>query len=79
MQPIDLSKLKKDLEAKFNVPMTPEDVISSALYPKVYDDYQLYMKKYGDRVTYLPSNVFFHGMVIGQEVVSSVPVKVCCL
>lgn len=43
-----------------------EDIISSALYPKVFDDYIDYIKENGE-VTNIGSDVFFHGLMEGES------------
>ena len=43
-----------------------EDIISSALYPKVFDNYIDYIKENGE-VTNIGSDVFFHGLMEGES------------
>ena len=54
------------------VAVTEEDVLSSLIYPKVYADYVNFV---GDNsaVTFLPSNVFWYGMVPKQSATFSLP------
>lgn len=51
-----------------------EDVISSIMYPTVYDDYLKHVATYGSLTTYLPTPVFLHGMEVGDVAALRVPV-----
>jgi hypothetical protein len=53
--------------------MTPEDVITSIIYPKVFEEYMDFLKEYGWKVSWLSTEVFFSGMVIGQLVNVDLP------
>lgn len=57
--------IKKHLEDK-GIEPREEDLISSALYPKVFDDYIDYIKENGE-VTHIGSDVFFHGLMEGES------------
>lgn len=48
MQPMDFKKIKADLRAKFGKHITDVDVMSYAMYPKVFEEYQGFVEKYGD-------------------------------
>ncbi len=48
LHPMDLRKVKQDLRAKYGKHITDVDVASYAMYPKVFDEYQGFLKKYGD-------------------------------
>ncbi|CAM9310439.1 unnamed protein product [Ectocarpus sp. 6 AP-2014] len=47
--------------------VTDELVVSSLLYPKVFDDYVNEMDKSSTLLTSLPTPVFWYGLVVGQE------------
>lgn len=61
----DFDAIKKHLEEK-GIEPREEDLISSALYPKVFDDYLDYIKENGE-VTHIGSDVFFHGLMEGES------------
>ncbi|MDU7151951.1 MAG: pyruvate carboxylase [Peptoniphilus grossensis] len=61
----DFDAIKKHLEDK-GIKPREEDLISSALYPKVFDDYIDYIKENGE-VTRIGSDVFFHGLMEGES------------
>ena len=61
----DFDAIKKHLEKK-GIEPREEDLISSALYPKVFDDYIDYIKENGE-VTRIGSDVFFHGLMEGES------------
>lgn len=62
---LDLGKLKTDLYEK-HPQINDRDVISSALYPKVTDDYLSFREKYGP-VDKLPTRIFLVGPKVGEE------------
>lgn len=61
----DFDAIKRHLEEK-GIEASEEDLISSALYPKVFDDYLDYIKENGE-VTHIGSDVFFHGLMEGES------------
>lgn len=61
----DFSSAKLELEKKFGIKPSEEQVISSVMYPKVYDDYRKTVLEYGE-LSNIPSDVFFHGMKEGE-------------
>ena len=48
LPPLDLKKMKADLRAKFGKHITDVDVSSYAMYPKVFEEFQGFVEKYGD-------------------------------
>ena len=44
------------------------NILSSALYPKVYDEYCAHLQHYND-VSRLDSHVYFYGLKKGEETV----------
>ena len=67
MPPIDLVKLKSELVEKHGEHIQDTDVISAALYPKVFDDYEEFRKNYGP-VDKLDTKTFFVGPEIAHEI-----------
>jgi pyruvate carboxylase len=49
-------------------PITSRDVMSAALYPKVFDEYREHIAKFGELTTKLSSTAFFHEMEEDDEV-----------
>jgi pyruvate carboxylase len=68
LKPVDFDAKTAELEAKYGQKMTPEDVITSIIYPKVFEEYMDFLKEYGWKVSWLTTEVFLSGMVIGQIV-----------
>ena len=68
MRPVDFDAKTAELETKYGQKMTPEDVITSIIYPKVFEEYMDFLKEYGWKVSWLSTEVFFSGMIIGQDV-----------
>jgi len=58
---VDFVKLGAELSKKTSVPQTMRDVLSYALYPKVYAEYLSFIKKYGD-LSRMDSPLFFDGL-----------------
>lgn len=54
------------LEGKMGRSPSVQEVITHALYPKVFEEYLNHVKDYGD-VSLLPTPIFFHGPSIGEE------------
>ncbi|TFY55560.1 hypothetical protein EVJ58_g8169 [Rhodofomes roseus] len=48
LPPIDFKKTKAELRSKFGKHITDADVTSYIMYPKVFEDYQGFVTKYGD-------------------------------
>lgn len=66
LSPIDFVKLKTELEEKHDRSMSEKDVISSALYPQVFDEFVEFNSKYGP-VDKLDTRMFLVGPDIAQE------------
>ncbi|ORX92180.1 pyruvate carboxylase [Basidiobolus meristosporus CBS 931.73] len=66
MEPLDLVKLKKELVEKYGNHISDADVISAALYPKVFEEYQDRVKQFGD-VSIIPTRYFLSKPQIGEE------------
>lgn len=65
LEPEDFDKIKDELSKKYNINPTMKDVLSHALYPKVFDDYLEYIKTQGD-FSRMGSDIFFHGLNEGE-------------
>lgn len=65
LKPLDLVKIKKDINERFGS-ASECDVASSAMYPKVYEDYRKWVQKYGD-LSVLPTRYFLSKPEIGEE------------
>ncbi|KAI4211419.1 MAG: hypothetical protein LQ351_005845 [Letrouitia transgressa] len=65
LEPLDLAKIKKDINAKFGS-ASECDVASYAMYPKVFEDYRKFVAKYGD-LSVLPTRYFLARPEIGEE------------
>ena len=63
---IDFKKLKEDLTAKHGGGIKDVDVMSAALYPKVFDDYAQFNLTYGP-VDKLDTRTFLIGPEIANE------------
>ncbi|MBP0724774.1 pyruvate carboxylase [Bacillus sp. RG28] len=67
LNPIDFKQVEEYLFQTLKRQVTLFDVLSYALYPKVFMDYQKNVEKYGD-VSVLDTPTFFYGTRIGEEV-----------
>ncbi|WP_129597859.1 pyruvate carboxylase [Anaerophilus nitritogenes] len=65
LEPEDFHKIEKLLKAKFDIEPTKKDVLSYALYPKVYEEYIEYTKEHGD-FSRMGSDIYFHGLSEGE-------------
>lgn len=67
LEPLDFDALKRKLQDDFGeTAIRDEDVLSAALYPKVFRDYMLFREEFGP-VNGLPTRLFFTGPDIGEE------------
>lgn len=62
----DFAATEKHLEAKIGRVPTMQETVTSALYPKVFDEFVTHLKDYGD-VSLLPTPIFFYGPSLGEE------------
>src|SRR6056297_851937 len=65
LAPEDFDILRKDLTTEFEMEFTEKDLISYALYPKVFKEYVKYINEHGD-LSNLGSDVYFHGLREGE-------------
>ena len=66
MPHIDFEQMKADLIEKHGKHIRDYDVMSAALYPSVFDQYQDFYAEYGP-VEHLDTRTFFVGPSIAQE------------
>ncbi len=66
LPPADFDSVGKALKEKFGREFSMQEIVSSVLYPKVFDDFAKHQRDYGN-VSKLPSATFFYGPEIGEE------------
>ncbi|MEQ6376174.1 pyruvate carboxylase [Bacillaceae bacterium S4-13-56] len=67
LEPVDFSELRDTLFHQLGRQVTSFDLITSALYPKVFHDYHRFTEQYGD-MSVLDTPTFFFGMRLGEEI-----------
>ncbi|RSL30408.1 pyruvate carboxylase [Salibacterium salarium] len=67
MEPVNFQEIKEDLYHKLDRQVTSHDMISYALYPKVYMDFERFRQQFGD-VSVLDTPTFFYGLRLGEEI-----------
>jgi len=65
LEPIDFGSVENLLRKKYNMEPNIRNVLSYALYPKVYNDYLKSLDEYGHLYN-LESHVFFYGLKEGE-------------
>ncbi len=65
LTPADFEKVEELIKDKFDIVPSKKDVLAYVLYPKVYEEYQSFIKEYGD-LSRIGSDVFFHGLNEGE-------------
>lgn len=73
LPPIDFQENIIALSKKFQTEITPEQGMSSIMYPKVFSDYMTRLKAKGSLLRYLPSPVYFYAMEPGQKFTMNIP------
>lgn len=69
LPPADFDAIRKHLEDTHKIKkVNDRNILSYALYPKVYDDYCTHLEYYND-VSRLESHVYFYGLKSGEETV----------
>lgn len=63
--PEDFKKIEDYLKEKHNIKPERKDILSYALYPKVFEDYLIYLKENGD-FSRMDSHIFFYGLKEGE-------------
>lgn len=65
---LDLVEFKKELIERYGEDnIRDEDVISAALYPKVFDDFKSFKDEFGD-LSPLPTHIFLRPLKVGEEI-----------
>ncbi|HET7629549.1 MAG TPA: pyruvate carboxylase [Bacillales bacterium] len=67
LEPVDFEDLKETLYHKLGRPVTSHDLVSYAIYPKVFMDFHEFQERFGD-TSVLDTPTFFYGMRLGEEV-----------
>lgn len=68
LPPLDFEKLRADLKSKYNdMTFSETDLLSAALYPKVFDEYMEFREAYGD-VSTVPTRVYLGSLEVGKEI-----------
>ncbi|MFW6301671.1 MAG: pyruvate carboxylase [Bacillota bacterium] len=65
LEPVDFDNLEIELAEKLGRKPETEELLSKALYPKVFDNYVKSKQQYGD-LSKLSSDLFFHGLQEGE-------------
>ena len=68
LSPLNLYELEGRLKAQFGPAITSRDVLSAALYPKVFEEYQARVIKYGEQLERLPTRTFLAPMSEDEEI-----------
>ncbi|XP_061200448.1 pyruvate carboxylase, mitochondrial [Neopsephotus bourkii] len=66
LPPLDFEALAQDLGSRHGAPPSPEDLLSAALYPKVYDEFRTFTSTFGP-VSCLGTRLFLEGPAIAEE------------
>lgn len=66
LEPLDYKKIKAELRSKFGKHITDTDVTSYVMYPKVFEEFQKFLEKYGD-LSVLPTRFFLGRPDVGEE------------
>ncbi len=61
----DFDEIEKHLREKHKIQPKIQDILSYAIYPKVFEDYLKYMEEQGD-FSRMGSDIFFHGLREGE-------------
>lgn len=65
LEPADFEAIKKHLHEKFNLQATMQNILSYALYPKVFEEFLEFKQSHGD-LSRMSSSVFFDGISQGE-------------
>ncbi|KAI0080169.1 pyruvate carboxylase [Panus rudis PR-1116 ss-1] len=66
LEPLNFKQIKAELRAKFGKHITDADVTSYVMYPKVFEDFQGFVEKYGD-LSVIPTRYFLGRPSVGEE------------
>ena len=67
LEDANFEELRNELNEKLARPVTSHEVLSYALYPKVFEEYSATNKEFGD-VSVIETPEFLYGMRLGEEV-----------
>ncbi len=67
MESVDFQEVKELLVEKLKRQITSHDMLSYALYPKVFIDFEQFRQQFGD-VSVLDTLTFFYGLRFGEEI-----------
>ncbi|KAL3311053.1 hypothetical protein Ciccas_010373 [Cichlidogyrus casuarinus] len=67
MEPLNFDQLHETLKSKFGHEFSEKDLLSAALYPKVFEDFEKFRNGYGP-VGHLETKVFLRGPQIAEEI-----------
>ncbi|MCG7334194.1 pyruvate carboxylase [Sporosarcina sp. ACRSM] len=67
LEDADFVQMRDELNQKLGRPVTSHEVLSYALYPKVFEEYAKMNQQFGD-VSVIPTPEFLYGMRLGEEV-----------
>jgi pyruvate carboxylase len=67
MEDVDFNEIQKTLSHTLHREANEHELLSYALYPKVFLDYTKFFNEYGD-VSVLDTPTFFYGMRLGEEI-----------
>ncbi|MFD1862354.1 pyruvate carboxylase [Planococcus chinensis] len=67
LEPADFDGIKNSLFEKLERPVTSQEVLAYALYPKVFDEYTATDQQFGN-VSVLDTLTFLYGMRLGEEI-----------
>lgn len=65
LEPADFEAIKNHLHEKFNLQATMQNILSYALYPKVFEEFLEFKQSHGD-LSRMSSSVFFDGISQGE-------------
>lgn len=66
LPPMDFEVLESDLRMAYGDEITPEDVMSAAMYPKVFQEFKEFTSNFGP-VDCLNTRLFLDGPKIAEE------------
>ncbi|WP_174703883.1 pyruvate carboxylase [Alkalicoccus saliphilus] len=67
MEEVNFHNLQEELYKEVDRQITSHDLLSYALYPKVYMEFERFREQFGD-VTVLDTPTFFYGLRLGEEI-----------
>ena len=72
LEPVDLSKLHRQLLAEYGPSITENDVCSHFMFPEVFAQYRRVLTRFGD-LSWLPTRYFIVPMKMGEAIECHVP------